>query len=59
LQADEAQLAFLRQELADAQLIAPVDAVVRARLMEPGEATRLVDHEFRKPPACLGQIFSG
>lgn len=37
LQADEAQAAFLRQELADAQLIAPVDAVVRTRLMEPGE----------------------
>jgi HlyD family secretion protein len=30
-------LAFLRQQLADAQLVAPVDAVVRARLMEPGE----------------------
>jgi HlyD family secretion protein len=37
LQADEAQLAFLRQELADVQLVAPVDAVVRTRLMEPGE----------------------
>jgi HlyD family secretion protein len=34
---DEAQAAFLRQELADAQLVAPVDAVVRTRLMEPGE----------------------
>jgi HlyD family secretion protein len=37
LRADEAQSAFLRQELADAQLVAPVDAVVRTRLMEPGE----------------------
>jgi HlyD family secretion protein len=37
LRADEAQTAFLRQELADAQLIAPIDAVVRTRLMEPGE----------------------
>jgi len=37
LRADEAQAAFLRQELADAQLLAPVDAVVRTRLMEPGE----------------------
>jgi membrane fusion protein PltH len=37
LRADEAQWAFLRQELADDQLVAPVDAVVRARLMEPGE----------------------
>src|SRR5580698_5570540 len=34
---DEAQAAFLRQELADAQLVAPVNAVVRTRLMEPGE----------------------
>jgi HlyD family secretion protein len=37
LRADEAQLALLRQELADAQLVAPVDAVVRTRIMEPGE----------------------
>ena len=37
LRADEAQLAFLRQALADVQLVAPVDAVVRTRLMEPGE----------------------
>jgi HlyD family secretion protein len=37
LRADEAQTAFLRQELADAQLAAPSEAVVRSRLMEPGE----------------------
>jgi HlyD family secretion protein len=37
LRADEAQLALLRQELADAQLVAPLDAVVRTRIMEPGE----------------------
>lgn len=37
LAADDAQLALLRQKLADTQLVAPVDAVVRARLMEPGE----------------------
>jgi HlyD family secretion protein len=37
LRGDEAQAAFLRQELADAQLVAPVDAIVRSRLMEPGE----------------------
>ena len=37
LRADEAQLAFLRQELADVELVAPVDATVRTRLMEPGE----------------------
>ena len=35
--ASEAQLAFLKQQLADAQLVAPVDAMVRSRLMEPGE----------------------
>ncbi|HEX4129850.1 MAG TPA: efflux RND transporter periplasmic adaptor subunit [Pirellulales bacterium] len=37
LKAAEAQAAFLRRELADAQLFAPVDATVRTRLMEPGE----------------------
>ena len=37
LRANEAQLAFLRQQLADAELRAPIDAVVRSRLMEPGE----------------------
>jgi HlyD family secretion protein len=33
----EAQLALLRQQRADAQLVAPLDGVVRSRLMEPGE----------------------
>jgi HlyD family secretion protein len=37
LRANEAQLALLRQQLIDAQLLAPVDAVVRTRVMEPGE----------------------
>jgi HlyD family secretion protein len=37
LQANEAQLALLRQQLADAQLVAPVNAVVRTRILEPGE----------------------
>src|SRR5205823_14156516 len=37
LRANEAQAALLRQQLADAQLIAPSDAVVRTRIMEPGE----------------------
>ncbi len=37
LRAQEAQLAFLGRQLADAQLIAPMNAVVRSRLMEPGE----------------------
>jgi HlyD family secretion protein len=33
----KAHLAFLERQLADADLLAPVDAVVRSRLMEPGE----------------------
>jgi HlyD family secretion protein len=37
LQANEAQLAFVARQLADADLIAAVDGVVRSRLMEPGE----------------------
>lgn len=37
LRADRAHLALLQQQLADAALIAPIDAVVRSRLMEPGE----------------------
>jgi HlyD family secretion protein len=35
--ADNAQLALLRQQLTDAQLVAPTDATVRTRIMEPGE----------------------
>jgi HlyD family secretion protein len=37
LRANEAQLALLRQQLADAELLAPVDAVVRTRILEPGD----------------------
>lgn len=37
LRASEAQAELLHQQLADSQLIAPIDAVVRARVMEPGE----------------------
>jgi membrane fusion protein PltH len=37
LRASEAQAALLRQRLADSQLLAPVDGVVRTRVMEPGE----------------------
>ena len=37
LHANEAALAFLRQQLADTKLFAPANAVVRLRLMEPGE----------------------
>jgi membrane fusion protein PltH len=37
LRANEAQAALLRQQMADSQLIAPTNAVVRTRIMEPGE----------------------
>lgn len=37
LRASEAQTALLQQQLSDSQLIAPTNAVVRTRLMEPGE----------------------
>jgi len=33
----QAQLAYLRQQLKDAELLAPSNAVVRSRLLEPGE----------------------
>ena len=37
LKADRAQLAYLKQVLADASLYAPLDSVVRSRQAEPGE----------------------
>jgi HlyD family secretion protein len=37
LHADEAQLALWQQQLKDADLRAPLDAVVRSRIVEPGE----------------------
>jgi HlyD family secretion protein len=37
LRANEARLALLRQHLLDAQLLAPVDGVVRTRVLEPGD----------------------
>ncbi len=37
LRADQAQLDLLRNKLADADLLAPCDCVVRSRLLEPGE----------------------
>jgi HlyD family secretion protein len=37
LKASEAQVALLRQMLADAELIAPTDAIIRTRILEPGE----------------------
>jgi HlyD family secretion protein len=37
LRASKAQLELLRQELGDSELVAPSDAVVRSRLLEPGD----------------------
>jgi len=37
LRADQAQLAWLQQQLKDADLLAPLNAVVRSRMIEPGE----------------------
>jgi HlyD family secretion protein len=37
LRVNQAQLDLLRQKLADAELVSPSDAVVRSRLLEPGE----------------------
>jgi HlyD family secretion protein len=37
LRSDEAQLALLRRQLADTNLTAPLNAVVRSRIVEPGE----------------------
>ena len=37
LRATKAQLALLRQQFKDADLLAPLDAVVRSRIVEPGE----------------------
>jgi HlyD family secretion protein len=37
LRANQSQLELLHQELADSELVAPSAAVVRARLLEPGE----------------------
>jgi membrane fusion protein PltH len=37
LESEEAHVAFLREQVTDADLLAPTNAVVRSRLMEPGE----------------------
>jgi HlyD family secretion protein len=39
LRADDARLRLLQKQLKDSELTAPADAVVRSRLMEPGEIT--------------------
>ena len=37
LRANQAELQLLRRQLADSEVVAPCDAVVRSRLLEPGE----------------------
>jgi len=37
LRVNQAKLDFLQRQLADAELVSPCDAVVRSRLLEPGE----------------------
>jgi HlyD family secretion protein len=37
LRAKRAQLALLQRGLADADLVAPMDAIIRSRLIEPGD----------------------
>jgi len=37
LRGNEAQLNYLRAQLGDARLVAPTDAVIRSRLLEPGD----------------------
>ncbi len=37
LRGNDAQLALLKQQLADAKLYAPSDAIIRSRLLEPGD----------------------
>jgi HlyD family secretion protein len=37
LRADRAQVALLKRQVADAELIAPLNAVVRSRVLEPGD----------------------
>ena len=46
LKANEAQAKLLRQQLADAELVAPGDGVVRTRIMEPGEMSSPQKPEF-------------
>jgi len=37
LRADRAQVALLKRQVADAELVAPLNAVVRSRVLEPGD----------------------
>jgi len=71
LRGNQAQLALLHRQLADAELIAPSDAVVRSRLLEPGEMVSpqkpvfdlaITDPKWIRtyvPESDLGRIHSG
>ena len=71
LRADQSQLELLRRQLADAELVAPSDAVVRSRLLEPGEMVSpqrpvlnlaILDPKWIRayvPESDLGRIHSG
>jgi HlyD family secretion protein len=71
LRANEAQLALLQQQLVDAQLLAPMDAVVRTRILEPGDmaspqkpvfALAITDPKWVRayvPEPNLGKIHEG
>jgi len=69
--ADSAQVALLRRQLADAELVAPSNATVRTRLVEPGEiasplkpvfSLAIVDPKWVRvyvTEADLGKVHSG
>jgi HlyD family secretion protein len=71
LRADQSQLELLRRQLADSELVAPGDAVVRSRLLEPGEMVSpqrpvlnlaILDPKWIRayvPESDLGRIHSG
>jgi HlyD family secretion protein len=71
LRADQAQLALTRQQLADADLIAPTDGVIDSRLLEPGDmaspqrpvfSIAIIDPKWVRayvPETDLGRIRSG
>jgi len=46
LQSNEAQAALLKQELADADLYAPSEAIVRSRILEPGDMSSPIKPVF-------------
>lgn len=71
LRADQAREAYLRRQLADATLVAPVEGVVRSRLLEPGDmasperpvySLAIVDPKWVRayvPEADLGRLHPG